>query len=329
MSTSPTRAALGAESLPETKETSPTELLQRTMPAVSPDKVEYPARPALTPCSIQAYRRETLQHQRPQHSSPPASQQSVPAGAKQRSEPATKTKRQVAVVEILSSEDDENEEDDDDAKSASEGSREENETETISLSAEESDRADESGEHVASDQEVDKGDSDDAEVMVIDSDDEEASSGSGSISPGPELDHSTVQARAPGAVAAAPVVPSLSGNPFARQVPVQSSVPKSTSPIFSFGSEAGNGDAAEGLVESTLSVKPEVSALRADAAAATDRWRHAALDIPRASLPTQNFRFAQVMAEMSHATVSVDPTLSGLAELAKNVSRGELPTFSF
>ena len=164
---------------------------------------------------------------------------------------------------------------------------------------------------------------------MIDSADEEASSGSGAISPGHELDHSTVQARAPGAVAVAPVVPPTSVNPFARQVPGQASAPKSTSPIFSFGPKAGNGDTAGGLVESTLSAKPDTSAVRDDAAAATDRWRHAALDLPRASLPTQSFRFAQVMAEISHATVSVDPTLSGLAELAKNVSRGELPTFSF
>ena len=279
-------------------------------------------------CSYQAYRRETLQHQRPQHSSPQVSQQSNLASAKQQSDLATKTKRQVAVLEILSSEDEE-EEEVDDAKSASEGSREENEAETMSLSAEESDRADESGDDVASDEELDSGGSDDAGVMVIDSADEEASSGSGPFSPGPELDHSTVQARAPGAMAAAPVVPSTSGNPFARQVPVQASVPKSTSPIFSFGPKAGNGDTAEGLVESTLSAKPDTSAVRDDAAAATDRWRRAALDLPRASLPIQSFRFAQVMAEISHATISVEPTLSGLAELAKNVSRGELPTFSF
>lgn len=257
------------------------------------------------------------------------SQQSTPASAKQQSDLATKTKRQVAVLEILSSEDEE-EEEVDDAKSASEGSREENEAETMPLSAEESDRADESGNHVASDEEeLDSGGSDHAGVMVIDSAEEEASSGSGSFSPGPELDHSTVQSRAPGAMAAAPAVPSTPGNPFVRQVPVQASVPKSTSPIFSFGPKAGNVDTAEGLVESTLSAKPDTSAVRDDAAAATDRWRRAALDLPRASLPTQSFCFVQVMAEISHATVSVDPTLSGLAELAKNVSRGELPTFSF
>lgn len=282
----------------------------------------------LTTCMAQAYRRETLQQNRAQQETVETSPK--PSTARTEKQPAVvaKPKRQVAVVEILSSDEEETSH----AESASETRESEGEGYGSTAPVETSDQSENSNDEAASDEEADDAASEDAEVMVIDSDEESRAS------PEPEPFQPSrkpedAPMHPPGVFSAAHVSPAslVSGRSSARHVPARTNESERTSSGDAVGdANTGDLDASTGPADasSDRSASRDVSADGAALPASLTAARDAALNQPRASLPLDRFTFAQVLLHGARAPASVEPTLVGVVELAKSVSRGELPLFS-
>ncbi|GAA5876140.1 hypothetical protein JCM3774_003510 [Rhodotorula dairenensis] len=290
----------------EAKEPSASELLQRTMPA--------------------AYRRETLQQQRAQRENLGTPSKTTLPNAEQRPAVVEKPKRQAEVVEILSSD-----EDTPRAESASEASETEGEDDRSMAAVESSERSDASGD--ASDEEFDDNSaSEDAEVMVIDSD-EESEAASEPEHPQPNRKPQAAKVQPWGTTSSASRASPASDSSSGRPAPTpRAGGSESASPSVAFGAASTHDpDTSTGRAEAPAAAAAS-QGLGADGAALATTpaaARDAALNQSRASLPLARFDFAQVLLHAARAPASVDSTLVGVAELAKNVGRGELPMFSF
>ncbi|BGP56315.1 hypothetical protein JCM8202v2_003931 [Rhodotorula sphaerocarpa] len=287
--TAPT-AAPAPKPLAKVPAPSALETLQRTMPA--------------------EYRRGSLQpQQKSQAQAPPAA--AGPSIQARAQPPAQKAPvKQPATIEILSSSEEEEE--------ASATEMVTSDHDTAEQDEEEEEEEDEEGDEGEEPEEEEE----EAEIMVVESDADET---------GTDSDAPTEASK----IAAAPAPPTFSFAPAPQKQPSPVAAPPApvstppaaappvVAPVAQSLSEAAP---AKGPVE-TL---PANATADTPAAAVPDDARQTARDLPRAQLPLASFSFTGVaFGRASPPVTEIGLEAKAVAEIARNLGRGELPTFAF